>query len=200
MADQRLISRAFRAALGHHNTSGHGNKQGRNLRDEPITHGQHSEIGDSITKAHAVAADAYGNAANQIDRRDDQTSNGIAAHKFRSTVHGAVKTSFRFQFLAPRTGLRFINQPGGQIRINRHLLARHGIQAEARGNFSNSPAALGNDNKIDNQQDEENNQPDGNITAHQEAAKGRNHMAGRFWPFMPMRQNNACCGNIQRKT
>ena len=42
--------------------------------------------------------------------------------------------------------------------------------------------------------------PDGNITAHQEAAKGRNHMAGRFRPFMPMRQNNACCGNIQRKT
>ena len=169
------------------------------MRDQAIAHGQHRKIEDRITETHAMAEAANRDPAKKIDGSDNEASNGIAAHEFRGTIHGTIKAGFRFQFLAAQTGLIFVNQPSRQIGINRHLLAGHGVQAEARGDFGDASATLGDNNEIHDQQDEEDNQANRDIAPHQKAAKGGNHVSRRFRPLMPMGQDDARGRHIQRQ-
>src|SRR3954466_13650789 len=44
--------------------------------------------------------------------------------------------------------LRVLEEAGGKVGIDRHLLARHGVEMEARGHFRDAAGALGDDHKI----------------------------------------------------
>ena len=66
-------------------------------------------------------------ATNQIDKQNQDARYRVAADKFGSTVHGAEEIGLLPQFGAPSFGGFLVDDPGVQIGVNRHLLARHGV-------------------------------------------------------------------------
>ncbi|MGY4439605.1 hypothetical protein ACVW04_002387 [Bradyrhizobium sp. LM2.3] len=52
-------------------------------------------------------------AAENVDRGDDQAGDGVAADEFRGTVHGAEERALLFQLAAPALGFLVVDQPCG---------------------------------------------------------------------------------------
>jgi len=48
-------------------------------------------------------------AAKNVDRRDDQTCDGVAAHEFRGPVHRAEERALLFELTAPPLGFLVID-------------------------------------------------------------------------------------------
>ena len=71
----------------------------------------------------------------------------------------------RFQFLAAALGFLLVDQAGGKVGVDRHLLAGHGVQAEARRDFGDAARTLGDDDEVHDHQDGEDDQADDEIAA-----------------------------------
>ena len=87
-----------------------------------------------------------------INAGDDDAGDGVALGKTRSSVHGAVEFRFPAQFAPPAPRFSFIDQPAVQVGIDRHLLAGHGVQGEARGYFRNTDRTVVDDDILDGDQ------------------------------------------------
>ncbi len=122
--------------------------------------------------------DTDNNTADNVDKGNQQAGDGIAAYKFRRTIHGAEEGAFIFQFLTAGAGCLFINHASGQIGINSHLLAGHGVQREAGCYLGNPAGAFRDHHKIHNDQDSKNDDTDNKVAAHDKTAKGFNHITG----------------------
>ena len=60
-----------------------------------------------------MARHADDDAAEHIDREDDQAGDGVAAHEFGGAVHRAEKRAFLLQFAAALLRLLVIDEAGG---------------------------------------------------------------------------------------
>ena len=58
-----------------------------------------------------------------------------AADEFRGAVHGAVKGAFVLEPAPAVARLRLVDQAGGEVGVDRHLLAGHGVQGKPGGDF-----------------------------------------------------------------
>src|SRR3546814_18794427 len=63
------------------------------------------------------------------------------------------RSAFGLKLGAAGACILFIDETGRKIRVDRHLLARHGIQAESRRDLGNAPGPLGDDDEIDDDED-----------------------------------------------
>ena len=104
--------------------------------------------------------DADRKTADHVDERDHNGRNGVAAHELARPVHRPVEIRFLLDLAAALAGLLLVDHTRAQFRIDRHLLARHGVQGEARRDFRDTARALGDDDEIDQHQDEENDEAD----------------------------------------
>ena len=111
------------------------------------------KVDDRVGERHAVAHHADRQAAEDIDDGDDQPGDRVAAHELRRAVHGAVEAALLLQVLAAPAGDLLVDQAGGHVGVDRHLLARHGIQAEPRGDLGDAAGPLGDDHEVHHQQD-----------------------------------------------
>ncbi|MPN00657.1 hypothetical protein SDC9_147853 [bioreactor metagenome] len=75
------------------------------------------------------------NAADEVDKGDDQRHDGVALHKLGSTVHCAEEICLALNFAAAQPGGLLIDQAGTQIRVNGHLLTGHGIERKPGRNL-----------------------------------------------------------------
>src|SRR5580704_17137443 len=143
--------------------------------------------------------DAYDHAADDIDQNYQKSGNGIAAHEFRGAGHGAEEAGFIFQVLAPPPRFLLVDQAGGEIGVDRHLLAGHGVQVEAGSDFGDAPGAFGDDDEIHYHQDREHDDADDEIAAHDEAAERLDDMAGGSRALMTVGENEPGRGEIERQ-
>ncbi len=102
-------------------------------------------------------------AAENVDGGDDEARNRIAADEFRGAVHRAEERAFLFQLAAAALRLLLIDDAGGQVRIDRHLLAGNGVEGKACADFSDTRRTLGDDDEVDGDQDQEDDQTDNEI-------------------------------------
>ncbi len=116
-------------------------------------------------------------AADEIDEQNQDCGNGIAAHEFAGAVHGAEEIGFMRDLPATLRGVFLVYQAGIEIGIDRHLLAGHAVQREPGGDFGDAARALGDDDKIDDDQNRENDDSDGVIAADHERAERFDHPA-----------------------
>ena len=130
---------------------------------------------------------------------DDQPGDRVAAHELRGAVHRAVEAALLLQLLAAPARRLLVDQPGGQVGVDRHLLARHRIQAEPRGDLGDAAGAFGDDHEVHHQQDREHDQPDHHVAAHQEAAERGDHVAGRQRPLVAVRQDQPRGRDVERQ-
>ena len=199
LADQRGIGGALHAALGHHDAGGGGDQQRGDLRHQAVAGGQRGEGGGGVGERHAVPQQADRQAADDVDHGDDQRRDRVAADELRGAVHGAVEAAFLLQFAAAAARLLLVDQAGGEVGVDRHLLARHRVQAEPRGDLGDAAGALGDDHEVHHQQDREHDQPDHHVAAHQEAAERRHHVAGGERAFVAVRQDQPGDRDVERQ-
>ena len=167
----RLVGRTGDAGLRHQQARRGGDDQRRYLRHQAVADGQHGVGAGGVAEAHALLGDADDDAADDVDENDQEARDGVAADEFRGAVHGTEEAAFVLQFLAARLGGLLVDQAGGEIGVDRHLLAGHRVQLKARGDFGDAARALGDDDEVHDHQDREHDNSDDEITAHDESCR-----------------------------
>ena len=125
-----------------------------------------------------MAGDADDDAAEDVDGDDDQAGDGLAADELGGAVHGAEEGALVLEFAAAAVGLLVVDEAGGEVGVDRHLLAGDGIEGEAGADLGDARGALGDDDEIDRHQDEEDDDADDEIAAHDEAREALDDVAG----------------------
>ena len=77
-----------------------------------------------------------------------------------------------------RLRLGLIDVAGAQVVVDRHLLARHRVEAESGGDFGDALATLGDDDELRDRDDQEDDQTDGDVAADHEVAERADDFAG----------------------
>ena len=124
---------------------------------------------------------------------------GVAAHELRRAVHGAEEARFVLQRLAALLGLLLVDQAGREVGVDRHLLAGHRIEREARRDLRDAPRALGDDDEVHDHEDREDDQPDDEVAAHHEAAEGLDDLAGGVGAGVALGQDEPRRGEVERQ-
>jgi hypothetical protein len=189
LAEQRLVGRAGDAGLRHQQTGGGRDDQRRDLRDQAIADGQQRVGARGFRERQPLLGDADDHAADDVDEHHQQAGDGVAADELRGAVHGAEEAAFVLEVLAALLGRRLVDQARGKIGVDRHLLARHGVEVEARGDFRDAARALGDDHEIHDHQDREHDDPDHEIAAHHEIAEGLDDVSGGVCALMAVRKD-----------
>ena len=199
LAEDRLVGRPARTALRNEKAGGERHDQRRDLADEAVAHRQLGEHVRGLAEAHVVARIADRDAADDVDRGDDQPRYGVAADEFRRTVHGTKEGTFLFELAAPVLGFLVVDHAGRKIGVDRHLLAGDRVEREARADFGDAGRALGDDDEIDHDQDQEDDQADDEIAAHHQIGKAADHIAGRIHALVPFGQYDARRRDVERQ-
>ena len=184
----------------YHDCSRRGQQQRGNLCHQAVTNGQQRISLHGQPEIQTVLQHTNGNTANDVDRKNQQAGNGVALHKLGRTVHGAVEIRFLGDFGTTMLGLILIDQAGVQVRINRHLLAGHGIQRETGAHLGDPAGTLGHDQEVDDHQDRKHHQTHGVIAADQNGAEGFDHFTGGIAAFVAVQQNNPGRRHVQGET
>ena len=170
------------------------------MRNETVTNGEKRVSLGGVGEAHALLRDADDNATDDVDEHDEQARDSVAAHELRGTVHRAEEAAFILQRLAAFLRDFLVDQSGGQIGINRHLLAGHGVQRKARCDFGDTARTFGDDDEVHDHQNCEDDDADDEIAAHHEIAERLDHVTGSRSSFMAMRQDQTRRGEIERQS
>ncbi len=197
---QGLVGCARHARLGNQKARGGGDDQRRDLGHEAVTDRQKGIGLRGVIECHAVLSDANDDAPDHVDERDQDPGNGIATHEFRGAIHGPEEGAFIFQCLAAGLGLILVDQAGGEIGVDRHLLAGHRVKAEPRRHFGDAARTLGDDDEVHDDQDDEDNHPDHEIPGHHEVPEGFDDMACCALPGMSILEDQPGRGEVQRQT
>ena len=126
---------------------------------------------ERLLDRQAVLEHADDEPAEDIDDGDDQARDRVAADELGGAVHRAVEFGLARDLRAALPGLVLVDQPGVQVGVDRHLLARHGVQGEAGGHLGDAAGALGDDHELDDDQDEEDDDADDEVAADHELAE-----------------------------
>ena len=77
--------------VGHHDAGGRADDQRRDLRDETIADCEDRVLRQRLTDRQSALERADEDAADDVDRRDQQSGDRVALHELRRAVHRAVE-------------------------------------------------------------------------------------------------------------
>ena len=117
----------------------------------------------------------------------------------RGAVHGPVELALPGDLASAPAGLVLVDQAGVEVGVDRHLLARHGVQGEAGGHLGDAAGALGDDHEVDDHQDAEDDEADDVVAAHHEVAEGLDDPPGGMRPLVAVQQDQAGGGDVERQ-
>ena len=126
---------------------------------------------DRLGHAHAALEHAHAHAAQQVDGHDQHAGHGVALDELGCTVHGAVEVGLARDLLAPAAGLLVGDLAGVQVGVDRHLLARHAVEGEPRGDLGHAAGAVRDDDELDDDEDQEDDEADDEVAAGDERAE-----------------------------
>ena len=199
LAYQRRVGRTLDSSLRHDDPRRGADQQGRYLADQAVADRQRRERRGRIGERHAVPQQPDREAADDVDDRDQQARHRVTADELRRTVHGAVEAAFLLQLFSAQTRHLLVDPARGELGIDRHLLARHRVEAEARRHLGNSARALGDDHEVHHQQDREQDHADDDIATHQEATERLDHMPGRARTLVAAREDQPRRCHVERQ-
>jgi len=194
---QRLVGRAFDPGLGDQDAGGEGDDEGWHLADQTVADGHDGVGGRGLIDRQLVLHHPDQNAADDVDADDHQAGDGVAAHELGGAVHGAEEGGFLLQLLAAYLGRLLIDQARGQVGVDRHLLAGHGVEGEARRDFGDPARTLGDDHEIDQHQYGEDDDADDVVAAHHQLAEGLDDLAGPAGAFVAATEDQARGRQVQ---
>ena len=151
-------------------------EQRGNLADQPVADGQYREDARSLVQVAELDVADY-QPADDIDDGDDDARDGVAADEFAGAVHRAVEIGLANQVFTALAGLGLGYQPGVKVGVDAELLAGHSVQRKARRDFADARGALGYDDELNNDQNDEDDEPDHKAVAADERTEGVEHLA-----------------------
>jgi hypothetical protein len=178
--DAHRVGLPVAALVGHagdQHAGGDADEQGRDLRHHGIADRQHGEAVRGLGRRHAEVDRADDDATEDVDGGDHQPGDGIALDELHGAVHAAVKTAFHGKQVAALASLVTGDLARPQVGIDAHLLARHGIEREARTHLGHSFRALGDHDELHQGDDDEDHEAHHHVAADHQVAEGLDHMA-----------------------
>ena len=154
-------------------------KKRGHLADQAVADGQSCEQRGRLADFHADLDDADEQPADDIDQRDHDAGDGVAADELAGTVHGPEEVGLLGQLAAAALGLGLVDDAGVQIGVDGHLPAGHAVQGEAGRDFADARGALGDHDELDHDDDREDDQADDDLVAGDELAEAFHDAAGR---------------------
>ena len=153
-------------------------QQRGDLGDQAVADGQQAVGRDRLAERHALLDHADGEAADQVDERDDDGGDRVALDELRGTVHRAVEVGLGVHLGAAAAGLVLVDQAGVEVGVDRHLLAGHGVEGEPGADLGDAAGTVGDDDELDDHEDQEDDQADDERAADDEVAEGLDDLAG----------------------
>ncbi len=86
--------------------------------------------------------------------------------------------------LPPPPCLLLVDEASVEIRINRHLFAGHSVKGKTRRHFRNAPGPLGDDHKVDHDQDAKDDDTDHKIAADDKITEGLDDGSSSVWTLV----------------
>ena len=108
-----------------------------------------------LAERHALLDDADDDAAEQVDAGDQDAGHRVALDELRGTVHRAVEVGLLGDLGAALARLLVGDLAGVEVGVDRHLLAGHGVEGEARADLGHAAGAVRDDDELDHDQDQE---------------------------------------------
>ena len=121
--------------------------------------------------------DADDDAAEQVDAGDQDAGHRVALDELRGTVHRAVEVGLLGDLRAALARLLVGDLARVEVGVDRHLLAGHGVEGEARADLGHATGAVGDDHELDHDQDQEDDEADDDVAADDEVAERLDHVA-----------------------
>ena len=196
LMDNIGVEAAVRHGTCDNHTRSRGDHQGRNLRHQAIADGGNGVDADDGADVAAALNNADNGAGHKVDDRDNQGHDRVALDDLGGAVHGAVEVGFLLNLVTPLPGLFFINEAGTQVGVNGHLLTGHGVQGEAGRHFRDTLGAFGNDDKLHQNDDQEDQHTDDNIAAGNQGTEGLDDHTG----LTAFGQNQSRRGYVQSQS
>src|SRR5581483_1128974 len=98
---------------------------------------------------------------------------------------------------AARLGAALVDQAGGEIGVDRHLLAGQRVQSEARCDLGHAARAARDDREVDREQDQEDDRADDQAAADREAPEGLDDVARGARALAALEQDEAGGRDVQ---
>ena len=184
LLDELVRQVAFVAAACDEQAGGQRDEERRHLAYQAVADRERGEERAGLSERHARLDHADEQPAHDVDERDDDAGDGVAADELAGTVHGPEKVGLLADFLAAALGLALVDGAGVQVGVDGHLPARHAVQGKSGSHFADARGAFGDHDELDDDDDCEDDQADDNFvnpgrTAGDELPESLDHAAGR---------------------
>ena len=136
------------------------------------------KVSTALDERHVIAPHARDETADDIDARDHQTRDGVAAHELACSVHGAEEFDLLLQGGAAPARFAIIDDAGGQVGVDGHLFAWQRVQCETRGDLGYAARPARDDGEVHHQEDKEHDRADDQTSADRKLAEGLNDVTG----------------------
>ncbi len=137
-------------------------EQRGDLRDERVADAEHREGLGGLGDVHA-REEAHHEAADEVDRGDHQARDRVAVDELARAVHRAEEVGLALEVLAALAGGVGVDGARREVGVDRHLLAGHRVEGEARGHLGDAPRALGDHDEVDHREDQEHHEADEHV-------------------------------------
>ena len=138
-------------------------------------------------------------AADHVDGEDQHRGDRVAADELRRTVHRTVEVRLLRDLLAAAARLLVVDRAGVELGVDRHLLAGHRIEREARRHLGDPAGTLGHDDEVDHRQDREHDDADREVAADQEVRERLDDLARGVRTGVPVHQHRTRRGHVERQ-
>ena len=138
------------------------------------------KVDGRVAERHAAHDAADDEAADDVDDDDHHAGDRVALHELHGTVHGAEEGALALEVLALLLGLLGRDDAVVHLRVDRHLLARHGVEGEARRDFRDATGALGDDDELHDHDDDEHDDADHGVAGRDELTERLDDVPGGF--------------------
>jgi hypothetical protein len=153
-------------------------QQRGDLRAQPVADRQQRELVRRLAERQALLHDADDDAADEVDQRDQDAGHRVALDELRGAVHRAIEVGLLGDLRAAAARLLVGDLARVEIGVDRHLLAGHGVEREARADFGDAAGAVRDDHELDDDEDQEDDQADDDVAADDEVAERGDHVPG----------------------
>ena len=120
----------------------------------------------------------HDDAPQEVDRGDDHSGHGIALDELRGAVHRAVEVGFAGDLRPSAASLLIGDETGIEVGVDRHLLAGHGVEGEARAHLGDAPSAVGDHHELNHDEDQEDHEAHDHVSADDELSEGLHDASG----------------------
>ena len=138
-----------------------------------------------LTNFHIALHHTNNNTSNKVNGGDKDGHNRIALDDLSCTIHCAIEVRFFLNLITANTCFLFCDKASTQVCINRHLFTWHCIQGKTSSNLRYTFRTLGDNNKLHQNNDEEDQDTNNNISLNYKVTKCLDNLTC----FTALRQN-----------